>query len=77
MYQGATSGIAQQNAINEANARNAALWGSGINAATKAIGNSNNPFNFGGWGSGLGTGGVAMNTPSFDQYYNMSSQYTG
>lgn len=79
-YQGVQSGIAQQNALNTANAQNAAYWGGlGTNIGT-SLGNIYK--NAGGWGGitggwGSGTAAIPTNTPSFDQYYNMSSQYTG
>ena len=69
-YQGAQTGIAQQNAMNSANTNNANMWGSVASGIGKSVGGwasgNNNPFSFGGW-----SGGVPYNTPSFDSYYNM------
>lgn len=74
LYQGTTAGIAQQNAINTANAQNAAYWGGlGSNIGT-SLGNIYK--NAGGWGGitggwGQGSAAIPTNTPSFDEYYNM------
>lgn len=78
LYQGTQAGIAQQDAINKANAQNAAYWGGlGTNIGT-SLGNIYK--NAGGWGGitggwGSGTAAIPTNTPSFDQYYNMSSMF--
>lgn len=74
LYQGTQAGIAQQDAINKANAQNAAYWGGlGTNIGT-SLGNIYK--NAGGWsgitgGWGSGTAAIPTNTPSFEDYYNM------
>ena len=75
LNQAANTGIAQQNALNLNNAQQASMWG----GLASNVGNtvSNAVKNNGGWAnmfSGIyNNGGVPQNTPSFDQYYNMSS----
>lgn len=67
-YQGATTGIAQQNALNQQNAQQAAMWGGLASNIGKTVGgwgqSSNNPFIFGGWGGG-DNGGVSANAGNY------------
>jgi hypothetical protein len=60
-------GMQQLNLQNQQNAQQGALFSGIASNIGNAIGRTpgNNPFDFGGWGSGLGSGGVSMNAGNY------------
>jgi len=68
-FQAGNLGMKQLELQNAQNAQQSALFSGLASNIGKTIGQygqgGNNPFDFGGWGSGMGTGGVSMNAGNY------------